>query len=464
MARFPRETVVVGFDQSRIARREVLAAGAALGGLLPVKATAAAHDHDSAKQQKRRERSVIVLLQEGGMSHFESWDPKPAAPSEVRGSFETIQTSNPELHIGEHMPLLAQQAHVFNVIRSVYMDNARRDHSPGLHWVLTGYDNQSAGVSLEKHNRYPAVGSVVAHQRNGATAIGLPCFVTIPNSRQLGNRVRYTGAMHLGANHEPFDSGSVPDRSDVQYTTPAGLSLPSDVSGRRLQNRRVLLESTGLLQRTHRESTRHTGLAGFQATAFDLLMGDRGKRAFDLNLESAKTRAAYGNSQMGQGTLLARRLVEHGVSYVLVNYSKNNSWDTHGDNFNKLKNTLLPPMDRAASALLADLDERGMLDDVLVVLMGEMGRTPKINKKSGRDHWPDVFSVMIAGGGLTRGHVLGSSTRLGETPAERPVHYHEILATIYHQLGIDPHLMINDGQGRPIRIMPEADVIRELCV
>ena len=145
-----------------------------------------------------------------------------------------------------------------------------------------------------------------------------------------------------------------------------------------------------------------------------------------------------------------------------MNYSKNNSWDTHSNNFDRLKKTLLPPMDQAASALLVDLDQRGMLDDVLVLMMGEMGRTPKINKNSGRDHWPDVFSVMIAGGGLTRGQVLGSSSRLADTPSDRPVHYHEILATVYHQLGIDPNLVVKDDQDRPVRIMPEAELVHEL--
>jgi uncharacterized protein (DUF1501 family) len=165
---------------------------------------------------------------------------------------------------------------------------------------------------------------------------------------------------------------------------------------------------------------------------------------------------------MGQGTLLARRLVEAGVSYVLVNYSKNNSWDTHTNNFKRLKDGLLPPMDQAASALLTDLDQRGMLDDVIVLMMGEMGRTPKINKKSGRDHWPDVFSLMVAGGGLTRGQVLGGSSRLGDVPHEGPVHYHEILATVYHRFGIDPTRTIKDEQGRPVRIMPEAQPVKEL--
>ena len=169
----------------------------------------------------------------------------------------------------------------------------------------------------------------------------------------------------------------------------------------------------------------------------------------------------YGNSEMGQGTLLARRLVEAGVNYVLVNYSKNNSWDHHTNIFSRLK-TMQPQMDQAAGALLVDLQQRGMLDDTMVVLMGEMGRTPTINKRKGRDHWPDAYSVMMAGGGLTQGQVLGSTDRLGAYPNHRPVHLTEILATMYYQLGVDPDTILHDSLGRPQRILPAAKPIREL--
>lgn len=410
----------------------------------------------------RRAASVIVLLQEGGMSHLESWDPKPAAPAEVRGSFSTIRTAVTDLVIGEHMPRLAAQAKLFNVVRSVYMDNARRDHSPGLHWVLTGHDNQAAGVALEKVNNAPSVGSVVAHETGSVTVAGVPNFVAIPSSKQLGNRVRYTGALQLGVACEPFDSGLVPEKAGAPYVLPQGLTLPADISTARLQDRQRLLSAIDALKRERDGLAAIGDLSGFRNQAFDLLAGRSGQEAFDINKESAKTREMYGSSWMGQGTLLARRLVEAGVTFVLVNYSKNNSWDTHTNNFKRLKNTLLPPMDRAASALLVDLEQRGMLDNVMVLMMGEMGRTPKINKQSGRDHWPDVFSLMIAGGGLTRGQVLGASSRLADTPHHRPVHYHEILATVYQQLGIDPNLTIVDGQNRPVRIMPEAEPVREL--
>ena len=407
-------------------------------------------------------KSVIVLLQEGGMSQLESWDPKPHAPAEIRGSFSAIPTTLPAFHIGEHMPRLARQTGLFNVVRSVYMDNIRRDHSPGLHWVLTGFDNQAAGVGLEKVNRFPSVGSVVAHQLGTTTPAGIPNFVAIPNAKQLGNRVRYTGPVHLGAACAAFDSGAIPTTVVGRYHIPAGLTLPVDVSTARLRGRRQLLSTFATSRAGSSQLTATDDFKAFREKSFALLAGQRGQQAFDLNREPRSVREMYGASAMGQGTLLARRLVEAGVTYVLVNYSKNNSWDTHTNNFAKLKDTLLPPMDQAASALLVDLEQRGMLDEVLVLMMGEMGRTPTINKESGRDHWPDVFSLMIAGGGLTRGQVLGSSTGHSKTPRDRPVHYHELLATLYYQLGIDPQQMIADGQDRPVRIMPDAEPVREL--
>ena len=382
------------------------------------------------------------------MSHFESWDPKPDAPAEVRGSFQTIKTSNSDLVIAEHMPRLAEQAHLYNVVRSVYMDNARRDHSPGLHWVLTGFDNQAAGVGLMKENKDPSVGSIVAHELGGLTADAIPTFVAVPNRRQLGGRVNFAGAKHLGAHCDAFDSGEVPTRADKPYELPVGLTLPEDISVSRLQDRNRLLTAIDRIKRD--VQTGNSTITDYQQHAFDMLVGKGGQQAFDINQESPNVRERYGNSSMGQGTLLARRLVEAGVTYVLVNYSKNNSWDTHSKNFTRLKDTLLPPMDQAASALLVDLEERCMLDDVLVILMGEMGRTPKINKGAGRDHWPDVFSLLIAGGGLTRGQLLGRSSRLGDTPHTRPMHYREILATMYRLLGVDPNLTINDEQDRPV--------------
>ncbi|MCH7988338.1 MAG: DUF1501 domain-containing protein [Planctomycetes bacterium] len=445
-----------------VSRRGFLETSVALGAFMLPQLTSEARSAQKKPRSKARAKSVIVLLQEGGMSHLESWDPKPEAPAEIRGRFKTIATSNPQLTIGEHMPRLARQAHLYNVVRSTYLDNKRNDHSPGLHWIITGYDNQAAGVSLMKENKDPSVGSIISHELGSLNSQGLPNFVTIPSRKQLGGRVNFSGAVHLGARYEAFESGAVPAKASGQYVLPSGLTLPKHFPISRLQDRRTLLKTLDELKRQQDTSAQLQELSQYQQHAFNLLLGQRGQKAFDINREPADVRARYGNSNMGQGTLLARRLVEAGVTYVLVNYSKNNSWDTHKDNFNRLQKTLLPPMDQAVSALLEDLDERGMLDDVLVLLTGEMGRTPIINKNAGRDHWSGLFSLMIAGGGLTRGQILGSSSKHAESPKDRPVHFNEILATVYEQLGIDPHLAIPDRFDRPVRIMPEAEPVQEL--
>ena len=328
--------------------------------------------------------------------------------------------------------------------------------------MLTGYDNQAAGVSLEKVNRFPSVGAVVAHRLGATASAGLPNFVALPNDRQLRNRFRYTLPLQLGAACGVFDSGAIPETTVGRYRLPTGLTLPVDISPRRLRQRRQILASLG-----HRNTSTAGPSTGqkwnaFRQTSYKLLAGQQGQQAFNFNREPRRLREMDDPNAVGQGTFLARRLVEAGVSCVLANSSINNSWDAHSDNFNTLKDTLLPPMDQPASALLTDLQQRGMLDEVLVLMLGEKGTTPRVNKEFGRDHWPDVYSLMIAGGGLDRGQVLGSSTRHSETPRDRPVHYDEILATLYHQLGIAPDHVVADGLGRPFRIMPEAEPFHEL--
>lgn len=450
--------------ETGLSRRGFLQGGIGLGAyLLPrLSAANAAAEANAPLKPRRQAKAVIVLLLEGGMSHLDTWDLKPRAPAEIRGEFGQIATTNPDLLIGEHMPRLAQRAHLYNVIRSVH--SAARNHSPGLHWILTGYDNPRASVNGETTNRYPSVGSIVAHQAAGSPNSGLPKFVAIPNRRQLGGRVGYAGAAHLGPAYEAFNAGNLPEKPDGRFVLPAGLTLPKDFPTARLHDRRALLKSMDRLQKRREGSSAVENLAGYQQQAFDLLLGERGRTAFDINREPHNVRERYGGGRMGQGTLLARRLVEAGVNFVLVNYSRNNSWDTHKDNFKRLKNVLLPPMDRAVSALLDDLQQRRLLDETLVLMMGEMGRTPKINNRGagGRDHWPDVYSAMIAGGGLCRGKVLGSSSRNGEKPGERPVHVQEVLATVYSRLGIDPALKIRDREDRPVSILPDAHPVREL--
>jgi uncharacterized protein (DUF1501 family) len=441
--------------QRNFSRRHLIrgAAGFAALMLAPSGAAAAA--------SARRARSVIVLLMEGGMSQLETWDPKPEAPAEVRGTFGTIRTANPDLIVGEHMPLLAREAQRYNVIRSV-QNHGGANHDHALHRLLTGYEHPTIRAPQDVlANHFPAQGAVVARMRSGRSPHGLPPFVTIPDRAQLGKTRRLLGASDVGPAGEAFEAGAVPATSEGAYAPPPGLISAPGITLGRLSDRRRLLRRMddvhGAVEGMRDQLTAH------QEQAFELLLGGAGRVAFDLEAEAPEVRRRYGASRMGQGALLARRLVEAGVSYVLVNCGDGqNLWDTHADNFRRLQTELLPPLDRAASTLLCDLDERGLLDETLVVMIGEFGRTPLVNKDAGRDHWPDASSVMLAGGGLVRGRVLGCTTARGEEPQERPVPMNEVLATIYHQLGIDPRAMLRDAEGRPIEILPDAMPIREL--
>jgi hypothetical protein len=409
-----------------------------------------------------RARSVIVLLLEGGISQFESWDPKPEAPPEIRGSFGTIPTGNPDLRVGEHMPRLARLAHRYSVVRSMQNLGAG-NHDHALHRLLTGYDHPTIPPPQDVlSNHFPPQGSIAARSRASASPHGLPPFVAVPDLLQLGKTRRLLGPAYLGAAYEAFGSGPVPATHRAPYVLPPGLVPAPGLTAGRMAGRRRLLETFDALRRD--SDTLGRDLTTYQAAAFDLLLGDAARTAFDLNAEPSGTRELYGDSSMGQGALLARRLVEAGVTYVLVNCGDgNNLWDTHADNFNRLKSELLPPLDRAAAALLLDLEQRGLLDQTLVVMLSEFGRTPQINRDAGRDHWTDAYSVMLAGAGISRGRVLGRTTPGGEEPAERPVAHVELLATVYHQLGIDYSVALTDAQGRPTPILPPGTApIREL--
>jgi hypothetical protein len=408
---------------------------------------------------KGRARGVILILLEGGMSHLESWEPKPNAPAEVRGEFTTITTTVPALRVSEHLPELAHQAHLYNVIRSVNCD-ARNDHSPGMHLLLTGWENTAAGVSMERFNhRHPAMGSVIAHQLGVTSAAGLPRYVALPRRGQIGGQVNFATPTFLGPACDAWETGT-PPASARQPMPPPGLFLSRDGLNR-LNDRMSLRAAFNRLNETLDRRTVTDCMDAHYQRAYQMLGGQRLCQALDLGREPAAVRIRYGESLIGQGLLLARRLVEAGVTYVLVDPYGTTSWDFHADNFRGHK-TLLSPMDHAVSALLTDLDQRGLLEEVLVVLASEMGRAPTINRAAGRDHWTYAYSVMLAGGGLTRGQVLGSTTALGNWPSSRPVTVPEILATLYHQLGIDPNALLCDEQGRPVPILPEAKPISEL--
>jgi hypothetical protein len=401
-------------------------------------------------------RQAIVIYLQGGLSHFESFDPKPDAPEARRGEFGSIATSLPGVRFSEHLPRLAQRAHRFSVIRSVHVDSP--SHNSSIHQTLTGWPYLDANTEDKTRNHlHPAIGSIVA--RSCAPRVpGLPGYVAVPHSGQLGIRVRYASAGLLGAAYEPLDSGLPPEQAAAPFSGPPGLRLHRDLSreqlGERLALRRAFDPAAG------------EGFGRYFRQAQEILAREEAAHAFDLSREPQRLRERYGNHLWGQQTILARRLAEAGVPFTLVNYTLNQArgqdWDTHVDNFNELKNRLLPPMDLAVSTLLDDLESRGLLDTTLVAMFGEFGRTPVINRDAGRDHWHQVFSVVLAGGGLRPGVVLGSSTRGGDLPLDRPTHFSDVVATIYQQLGVPTHEPLRDPLNRPIPVLAGGRPIAEL--
>jgi hypothetical protein len=438
---------------TKLTRRQLLRSGLAMGAfVLP----AALGRTAPAAPPRRRARGVILVLLEGGMSHLDTWDPKPNAPAEIRGEFGTIATTLPDLRIGEHMPKLAQQAHRFNLIRSVHCD-ARNDHSPGTHLVMTGWEYLAAtaggGVRETTNLEHPSQGAILARQLGLAAPNGVPRFVAIP-ARKHRVGTTYSTAAFLGPAYEAFETG---DRPADGRGLPPALVLPSEVSLRTLNERQALRETFNRLHASLERDPTASRMDAHYQRAVSILASSPMRKAFDLSQEKPALRERYGSSSL----LLARRLVEAGATYVLVNGPVFGDWDTHDNNFPRLKQ-LLPPVDKGASALLEDLDQRGLLDEVLVVLISEMGRS-RLAPGGGRDHWTAAYSVMLAGGGLTRGQVLGSTTSNGAWPGKRPVTVPEILATVYHQLGIDANAMLYDEQKRPIPLLPgEAKPIGEL--
>jgi hypothetical protein len=436
-------------------RRTLLRGGLGLCGVSALPLAAAPRQCSTA-------RGMILVLLEGGMSHFETWDPKPEAPREIRGEFGTIATSIPEVRLGEHLPRIAAELHRGNLLRAVHCD-ARNDHSPGLHLLLTGHENVAAGVDLERQNfRHPSFGSILAYKLDAAAEGGAPRFVGLPRSTQLSGRVNYNGPSFLGAAYEAFETGPPPRNAQEPGAIPPGLILTSALTQERVRLRLNLAADLDALHPTLDPRGLQQRRNAHYGRAVDVLTGGRTQAAFDLQHESPATRAAYGDHATGQSLLLARRLIEAGVTYVVVEATFEGGWDTHQANFTQLRQRLLPPLDQGLAALLRDLDDRGELDDVLVLVAGEMGRTPLINRDAGRDHWTSAYSVFLAGGGLTRGQVLGSTTRDGSSPNRHPVTVHDLLATAYDRLGVDPQASVPHPEGRLIPILPEGQPIGEL--
>jgi hypothetical protein len=382
----------------------------------------------------------------GGPSQLDTWDPKPEAPAEVRGEFRPITTNVPGVWISEHFPRLARLADRYAIIRSLTHDDPA--HLSSVHHVLTGHHAPKVKSDAEPPSRRdsPSIGSALARLR--PTGLGLPPFVTMPwivsHPAAPGGKAPGQNAGWLGAAYDPFVV--VADPSAPNFRVP-GLARPADLSPARLAGRRQLLV------RLDTRVSLAEGSGGSLQRAMDLLTSDAAGRAFDLAQEPARLRTRYGRHVHGQCLLLARRLIEAGVRLVCVNWHQDHQffWDTHQNNFNGLKHRLMPPADQGFAALLEDLSQRGLLDETLVVWVGEFGRSPRINRQNaGREHHPGCYSAVVAGGGVRGGQVYGRSDRLAAYPAESPVSPADLSATMYHALGVPPDSTLPDRQGRSV--------------
>jgi hypothetical protein len=443
-----------------ITRREALRVGGlAFTGLLwsdllQARAAAAARPRLSqpAASGFGKAKACIMVFNYGGPSHLDIWDLKPDAPKEIRGEFRPAATRVPGTSITEHLPRLARLADRYAILRSVtHRDN---DHAIGTYLALTGHSHpKNAILGIEPPatpQDLPSMGSVTSKLRPAVKPVF--SYVTLGDLRHFGNNdsMGQNGGC-LGKIHDAFTIPFVRPLDgtlDLRTTT----SVMAAVDSRQFDSRRRLLDQVNQAAGTLEASAGMRNLDEFTRKAYELLSSPASRDAFDLTKERRKVREAYGPIPFAQNCLLARRLVEAGVPMVTVYSVGNRDWDTHGANFSSLKNTLLPPMDRGLSALLEDLDSRGLLEEILVVWMGDMGRTPRINGSAGRDHWSFCYSIILAGAGVRGGAVYGSSDRSAAYPSTNPVSPGDIAATIYHLLGIDPHQSITDQQGRPITI------------
>ena len=411
-----------------------------------------------------RAKRCILLFLTGGPPQHDTFDPKPDAPAEIRGELAPIATNIAGIHVSELFPKLAQQADKYCIVRSV----SHRDpaHTSAGYTMLTGLvhpkaGKEGAGMALPAPEDHPHVGSLLALHRQGRD--GPPPFISLPEviKDAAVNEFPGQGGGFLGKAFDPLRIDANPQRTAFQ---PPALVLPADVTGQRLADRSLL---RGQINDLVRGTEAVRDLDGHYQRALSLLASSSLGSAFALEQEPQKLRDGYGPHLFGQGCLLARRLIEAGVELVTVYWHYEGPedspvWDTHGNNFPHLRQRLAPPTDQAASALLADLHARGLLDETLVIVMGEFGRTPKVNGLGGRDHWPHVQSILLAGAGIPGGTVYGASDKQGAYPAETPVAPADVIATLYHCLGIPTDLELRDRLNRPFQLVPWGAPIREL--
>ena len=411
------------------------ALGLGLPGWFQARARAGAPDKDV---------SCILLWLQGGISHIDSFDPKPEAPAEVRGEFGTIPTNVPGISLAEPLPNLAATQDKFSILRSLNPRN-------GSHGVADAY--MMSGHPFNPSLTFPSYGAVIAREKGDR--LSMPPYV------QVGTAIdqRFGGGVagFLGDQFNPF---VLPGDASSPGFTVRDVSLPGGVDRDRFERRMRVLDAVDTWQSKLEGDSASIDAAGtFYQKAYNLITAPAAKKAFDVGSEDPRVRDRYGRHSLGQGCLLARRLVEAGVRFVTVT---DGGWDTHQNNFTSLKSRLLPRLDTALASLLQDLSDRGRLDSTLVLVLSDFGRTPKINPSAGRDHWSTAGIALIAGGGFQPGRVVGQTNALGEQPTEAPYLTEDLAATIYQALGVPLDTTHHTPDGRPIQVNYEGRIIREL--
>jgi uncharacterized protein (DUF1501 family) len=433
-------------------RREFLQVGysALLGvGLssLPTAVAAPEGEH-----RARKAKSVIIVFCTGAPSHIDTFDPKPDAPPEVRGEFKPIATKVPGLLVGEHLPRLAARADKYAVVRT--LSHRENNHLVATHHVLTGYPQPGAFFDkVASRTDWPCYSSGLSYLRPRTD--GVPSGVNLPTFLVEGP-LTWPGqhAGFLGPRHDPWQITRDPNAADFRVDS---LRLAAGLAIDRLDDRRALLDQVNRQQQGLAELAESRRLSDQQQKAFTILTSGQLAQAFEMEREPLAVRERYGRHAFGQSLLLARRLVQAGVPVVQANMGRVQNWDNHSSIFPTLKDRLLPPLDRGVSALLDDLEATGLLDETLVLLLGEFGRTPKVSiqagsKSPGRDHWAPCFFGLFAGAGVRGGQVIGKSDKIGAYPATPPYSPDDLGATVYHVLGVDPASEVRDRQDRPVQL------------
>jgi uncharacterized protein (DUF1501 family) len=446
--------VVPHRHETGVVRREFLQVGFSGFLGLGLSNLVAGQARASAMAAPTRAKSMILVFLTGAPSHIDTFDMKPDAPEGIRGEFKPIATNAPGVSFCEHLPRLAAMADRLAVVRS--MSHTNLNHLNSTHEVLTGHHQPGAFFDkIASRDDYPCYASALDYMRPRQD--GVPTGVMLPTFLMEGPLV-WPGqhAGFLGTRHDPWHIKQDPNTKDFRVDD---LALPVGFSVDRLRGRLDLLDQLSTMQESIDASPASDPMTEQRRRATSLMLSGKVARAFNLETEDPRVRDRYGRHMFGQSLLLARRLVDAGVPIVQVNMGRVQNWDTHGANFKRLRNELLPPLDRGVASLLDDLASSGRLDETLVVLGGEFGRTPRVganagngNQKDGRDHWSGVFSTVFAGAGIQGGQTIGRSDRVGAHPATRPYTPADLAATIYRSFGIDNETMLTDRLGRPIRL------------